>query len=84
MFELSEVFSKRNKYPIVTLSSNPSLYAYKKEFNDCVEYYNNEDKLHRLNGPAREFKDGSKMFVVDGCCVDEKQFKLQYCKRRLS
>lgn len=71
----------KDKYPIVTVSPDPALYAYKVEYSTYIDYYNDKDQIHRLDGLARVFKDGSKgMYVVNGYCVTEEEFKQQYLK----
>ena len=35
-------------------------------YEDCTVYLNKEGELHRLNGPAIEYADGTKGWYVDG------------------
>ncbi len=38
----------------------------KKEFPNVTEYYNEQGLLHRTDGPAREYVDGSKEWYING------------------
>jgi hypothetical protein len=38
----------------------------KKKYSDRIEYYNEHGLPHREDGPAREFKDGSKEWFING------------------
>jgi len=37
----------------------------KKEYSDWVEYRNKEGQLHREDGPAREYDDGTKSWYLN-------------------
>ncbi len=37
----------------------------KKEFSNRIVYYNEKDQLHRLDGPAIEWNDGSKEWWIN-------------------
>lgn len=37
-----------------------------KRLNNRIEYYNDEDLLHREDGPARIWDDGSKVWFING------------------
>ncbi len=37
-----------------------------KEYNDRIEYRNELGELHRLDGPAVEFRIGTKMWYING------------------
>ena len=41
-------------------------YHHKKQFDDRTEYYNENGKLHRTDGPAIEGSDGSKSWWLNG------------------
>jgi hypothetical protein len=38
----------------------------KKEYKDMIEYLNEQGDLHREDGPAREFKDGTREWWFNG------------------
>ena len=42
----------------------------KREITKKQTYDFNHDNLHRLDGPAIEYSDGSKYWYVDGKCLD--------------
>lgn len=53
-------------------------YAYKKVFTNRVEYYNSEGHLHRTDGPAREYFNGMKVYIINGHKFSKEEFdKLQ-------
>jgi len=53
---------------------------YRKETNKYghVKYYNKNNKLHRVNGPAIEFLDGSKFWYKNGKLHREDGPALEY------
>jgi hypothetical protein len=38
----------------------------KKEFDDRIEYHNEFGELHRTDGPAIEYKSGTKQWYING------------------
>ena len=38
----------------------------KKSFYDCTSWYNDVEQLHREDGPAIEYADGSKSWWING------------------
>ena len=70
---------RRKRYPCKMLSPNPSMYAYSIDYGAYVDYFNGKGKVHRLDGPARVFKDGNPgMYCLDGGIVSKEKFNLQY------
>jgi len=51
--------------------------------NKNIHWYNDEDQLHRLDGPAVEWPDGDKEWYVDGKKMTEKEFN-EYIKPKPS
>jgi hypothetical protein len=52
----------------------PPAYANKKVLSDRIEYYDEEGRLHRLDGPAIEFKSGFCVYYVYGRIKTKKEF----------
>jgi hypothetical protein len=44
------------------------------DLGDCIVWFKYGD-IHRLDGPAIEFKDGRKVWALDGKVVTEQQVK---------
>ncbi len=38
----------------------------KRTFNNRIEYHNDKEQLHRLDGPAIEYKNGTKKWIING------------------
>jgi hypothetical protein len=53
-------------------------YAYKKAFANRIEYYNREGQLHRTNGPAREYFNGSTVYIINGHRLSKEEFNKLY------
>ncbi len=50
-------------------------YDHKRDKGFGVFYYNASDKLHRTDGPAAEFPDGSMSWWINGKHLTEEEFK---------
>jgi len=44
------------------------------EDNSGVKYWYQHNKRHRLDGPAIEYKDGTKFYFIDNVGYDEKDY----------
>ena len=50
----------------------------KKELPDRIEYLNEKGQLHREDGPAREWTDGTKQWYINGLCHREDGPAVEY------
>ena len=55
----------------------------KKIFKDRIEYYDDIDQYHRINGAAIEFYDGDKYWFIHGIEYTEQEFKLHIRSTRI-
>jgi hypothetical protein len=68
-----ECFDIQKPSPIIILP-----YAYTKVFANRIEYYNNEGHLHRTDGPAREYFNGLKVYIINGHKFSKEEFNKLY------
>jgi hypothetical protein len=61
-----------------SLVAMPPPYAYTKVFANRIEYYNSEGHLHRTNGPAREYFNGLKVYIINGHKFSKEEFDKLY------
>ena len=43
-----------------------------------IEYQNDKEQAHRLDGPAREWANGSKWWYVDGKAYTQEEFERKF------
>ena len=55
----------------------------KKVSIDRVEYYNDQGKLHREDGPAVEYSRGSKEYFLSGIKYEKDQYENEIIKIKL-
>ena len=53
------------------------------DYNKNIRWYNDKEKLHRLDGPAIEEANGYKAWYVNGKAMTEKEFN-EYIKPKSS
>lgn len=63
---------KKKNVPLIKKQNN---WLEQTRTNRGRYYWNDEDDLHRLDGPAVEYKDGTVEYWVHGCPLDEKTYK---------
>lgn len=54
-------------------------YTYKETISGSTWYYDSDGDLHRLDGPAVEYADGTKEYWVHGWALGEKTYNSK-CK----
>jgi hypothetical protein len=55
----------------------------KIELEDRFEYLNEKGELHRLDGPAREYNNGSREWYLNGIEYSEDQYHQELIKLKL-
>jgi hypothetical protein len=68
-----EALGEQKPSPVIILP-----YAYKKIFFNRIEYYNSNRQLHRTNGPAREYFNGLKVYIINGHKIAQEEFNKLY------
>jgi hypothetical protein len=57
--------------------------SFKREFYHGIEYINNQGRLHREDGPARIWNNGSKFWYLNGLNYSEQDWETKVTELKL-